>query len=294
MLLRRPATLAAASSTSALCLLFTLLFTVHTQAQAPSEPACGSKAYLDNLPVPKPKDPNVKRQVQLINCSDQVLLGAATASHTEGTPGWPVFPQSGTWVMQKYVSGSTDNVLTVDIPAQWYGQHVNGETSNFWARTGCRYDAMTNRAQCETGGCGGQYDCSSANLGAPPGTTLSEWTFHQFSDEHYRDFPDISAVNGANLTIDVYPRKSPLRNPTNAKDFHWLAFNWPLSVHGEDLREPGRCATANGGSFDILRSDILKYPSIKPNYPLLGYVIVDGNGNPTHHAIRKQCTCLSQ
>jgi len=294
MPLRRPATLAAALfSASALCLLFTLLFPVRLQAE--SDPPCGSKAYLDSLPVPAPKDSSVKRVVQLINCSDQVLLGAATASHTATTAGWPVFPRSGTWVMQKYVAGSTDNVLTIDIPTQWYGQHVKGETSNFWARTGCRYDPVTNRAQCETGGCGGQYDCSSANLGAPPGVTLSEWTFHQTygGGNYYLDSPDISAVNGANLTIDVYPRQALTRNPTNAKDFHWLAYNWPLTVHGEDLREPGRCGTSGGGSFQILRSDVPKYPSGQLNYPYWGFVIVDGNGNPTMPSGNNVLACLS-
>ena len=294
MPLRRPAMLAAGLfAASALCLLFTLFFPVRLQAD--SDAPCGSKAYLDALPIARPKDPNVKRVVQLINCSDQVLLGAATASHTETTAGWPVFPRSGTWVMQKYVPESTDNVLTIDIPPQWYGQHVKGETSNFWARTGCRYDPITNRAQCETGGCGGQYDCSSANLGAPPGVTLSEWTFHQTygGGDYYLDSPDISAVNGANLTIDVYPRNALRRNPVSPKDWHWLAYNWPLTVHGEDLREPGRCGTASGGSFDIVRSDILKYPSVKPNYPLLGYVIVDGNGNPTMPMGNNVLACLS-
>ncbi len=262
-------------------------------AQAQSQPPCGSKEYLDALVVPPPQQSGIKRQVQLINCSDQVVLGAATASHAEGAPGWPVFPQSGTWVMQKYTPGSTANVLTIDIPPEWYGQHVKGQTSNFWARTGCRYDPVTNRAQCETGGCGGQYDCSSANLGAPPGTSLAEWTFYQLSAGYYMDFPDISAVNGANLTIDVYPRGGDAMNPTSKTDFHWLAYNWPLTVHGEDLREPGRCQTATTGVFQLFRSDIDQTVSILPNYPLLGYVIVDGNGNPTMPPGNNVLACLS-
>ena len=261
--------------------------------QAQTQPACGSKAYLDALVVPPPQQSGIKRQVQLINCSDQVVLGAATASHAAGAPGWPVFPQSGTWVMQPYTPGSTANVLTIDIPPEWYGQHVMGQTSNFWARTGCRYDPVTNRAQCETGACGGQYDCSSANLGAPPATSLAEWTFYQLSAGVYMDFPDISAVNGANLTIDVYPRGGDAMNPTSKTDFHWLAYNWPLTVSGADLREPGRCQTATTGVFQLLRSDIDKSVSILPNYPLLGFVIVDGNGNPTMPAGNNVLACLS-
>ena len=106
-------------------------------------------------------------------------------------------------------------------------------------------------------------------------------------------FPDISAVNGANLTIDVYPRGGDAMNPTSKTDFHWLAYNWPLTVHGEDLREPGRCQTATTGVFQLFRSDIDKTVSMLPNYPLLGYVIVDGNGNPTMPPGNNVLACLS-
>ena len=159
-------------SSSLMILAVGLIFPLCAAAQIEQTPVCGSQEYLDSLPVKPPKDPNIKRQVQLVNCSDQVLLGAASAARAAGQPPWPVFPQEGTWVMQKYIPGSDANVLTIDIPPQWYGQHVGGNTPNFWARTGCRYDAVTNRAQCETGGCGGQYDCSSANISPPPATTI--------------------------------------------------------------------------------------------------------------------------
>jgi len=173
---------------------------------------CGSQAYLDSLPVKPPLTNDIKRQVQLINCSDQILLGAAGASRGENQPPWPVFPQEGTWVMQPFnPNNPTDysNVLTVDIPPQWYGQQVGGNTPNFWARTGCRYDPVSNRAQCETGSCSGQYDCSSANLTTLAAATLVEWTFYQHfpntPPDLFIDSPDISAVNGANLTVDVSP-----------------------------------------------------------------------------------------
>ena len=71
--------------------------------------------------------------------------------------------------MQAYGSANNANVLTIDVPPQWYGQFKTGGVApNFWGRTGCRYDPVANRAQCETGGCGGQYDCSSANISPPP------------------------------------------------------------------------------------------------------------------------------
>ena len=279
-------------------LVLPLLLSVRVAAQTvPAQSDCGSKAYLDNLPVPPPKDPNVKRQVQLVNCSDQVLLGAANASRAANQPPWPVFPQEGTWVMQPFDKNNpTDysNVLTIDIPPQWYGQHVGGNTGNFWARTGCRYDPVRNRAQCETGGCGGQYDCSSANISPPPATTIVEWTFYQQFQSFFFDSPDISAVNGASLTVDVSPKGGDDLDPINPKDWHWLNWNYPLTVHGKDLREPTQCVPANGGGFKIARSDIDK--TVDPNsqgYPFLGYVTVDGMGNPTMPNGNYLLACLS-
>jgi hypothetical protein len=71
-----------------------LLIAYPRTAQAQDENAyCGSDDYLKNLPVNPPKDPNTKRQVQLVNCSDQVVLGAANAARANGQPPWPVFPR---------------------------------------------------------------------------------------------------------------------------------------------------------------------------------------------------------
>ncbi len=263
-------------------------------ARAQDGVVCGSQAYLDSLPVKPPKDPSTKRQIQLVNCSDQLLLGAANAAHEAGKPPYPVFPQEDTWEMQPYVQGSDANVLTIDIPQEWYGQFRSGGVApNFWARTGCRYDPVTNRAQCETGGCGGQYDCSSANLSPPPGTTLAEWTFYQQFQDQFIDSPDISAVNGANLTIDISPMGGDDLDPLNPKDFHWLKWNYPLTVHGHDLREPTRCTAANGSTFSVARSEIDQTRSGLVNYPLLGYVIVDANGKPTMPAGDNVLACLS-
>jgi len=285
----RRVSLVAASLVFAAGLL--VLLCCRLEAQTPT---CGSKEYLDNLPVPAPRNPAVKRQVQLVNCSNQVILGAANAAHDAGQPPYPVFPQEGTWAMQPYGTANNANVLTIDIPPQWYGQFMKGGVApNFWARTGCRYDPVANRAQCETGGCGGQYDCSSANISPPPGTTLAEWTFYQQFGNVFIDSPDISAVNGANLTIDIAPRGGDDLNPLNAKDFHWLKWNYPLTVHGADLRAPGKCSNPSFGSFAVKRSDIDQTQSVEPNYPLLGYVIVDSNGNPTMPSGDNTLACLS-
>ena len=272
------------------------------QAQDPAALVCGSQAYLDALPVKPPRSNDIKRQVQLVNCSDQVLLGATNAPRAASSPPYPAFPQEGTWIMQPFNKNNpTDysNVLTLDIPPQWYGQHVGGNTPNIWARTGCRYDEVTNRAQCETGGCSGQYDCSSGDISPPPGTTIVEWTFYQpFMDQqgntYYFDSPDISAVNGANLTVDVSPKGGDDFDPINAKDWHWLNWNYPLTVHGKDLREPTQCVPANGSGFKISRSAIDQTIDVNsPGYPFLGYVTVDGNGNPTMPTGNYNLSCLS-
>lgn len=270
-------------------------------AQAQNDPGsavvCGSQAYLDALPVKPPKSSDTKRQVQLVNCSDQVLLGAANAARAANQPAWPVFPQENTWVMQPFnPDNPTDysNVLTIDIPPQWYGQHVGGNTGNFWARTGCRYDEVADRAECETGGCSSQYDCSSANVSPPPATSIVEWTFYQQFSAYFFDSPDISAVNGANLTIDVSPKGGDDFDPLNEMDFHWLNWNYPLTVHGADLREPANCGTTLNNSFKVSRSDIDKTVNPgNPGYPLLGYVIVDSNGNPTMPSGDNVLACLS-
>ena len=77
-------------------------------------------------------------------------------------------------------------------------------------------------AQCETGGCSGFYDCSAALLGPPAGATLAEWTFYQSTtvggNTYYLDHPDISAVNGVNLNLDIQPVGGSPADPTNSQD----------------------------------------------------------------------------
>jgi len=271
-----------------------------------------SQAYLDSLPFPIPPL-GQHRVVQLVNCSCQTLLGAADTAHRSGEPGYPVLPREGTWVMQPYgTKGTPDNpnpnVLTIDIPQQWENTYCppgqmcpSIEGPRFWARTGCRYDIASNRAQCETGSCGDQYDCSSAGLVDSGFTSLSEWTFARPVTGNgvsiLQDYPDISLVDGANLNLDIEPvdpegamgleamcPDGPLQgqykcNPTAPTDQHWLMYNYPLTVHGADLRanDPKAnqsCSDANGNSFILKRSDIDKLPP-----GTYGFVIEDQNGN---------------
>ena len=274
MQLRRPPKLAAATfSAFAFTLVFPLFFSVRVQAQG----TC-SQSYIDSLPVATPISPAV-RVLQLVNCSPQTILGASNAAAVAGHPPYPVFPREGTWVMQPFGAPNNANVLTIDVPPQWAGTVPEKSTGpNLWVRTGCRYDLTTNRAQCETGGCAGQYDCSSGGFGPPGFTTLTEWTFYDPVQQYHFDYPDISAVNGANLNVDVEPVDGSLIDPTAPDNALWLKYNYPLVVHGGDLRAASSCSGANG-DFLLKRSDIDK--SKDPlGHTKYGYVIADENGNP--------------
>lgn len=254
-----------------------------------TRPSAGpADTCLANLPVPTPIPP-AHRVVQLVNCSDQTLLGAANAAKQPGPAGpTSVFPREGTWVMAPAAAGSTANVLTIDIPPQWENTKCAPGVSScdavgprFWARTGCRYDIASGRAQCETGGCGGQYDCSAAKQGASVGTTIAEWTFYEPvvaplpPDKprlrYYKDSPDISAVDGVNLTIDIQPLNGSPHDPFDAlggHDIQWLAEQYPLSKAGQDLRASGQCLD----TFRLKRSDLTSGTR--------AYVIVDNDGKP--------------
>ena len=177
---------------------------------------------LQNLPTPKPTPPAV-RVVQLVNCSDQTILGAANAARTAGQPLTSVLPREGTWVMQPFPSPNHGNVLTIDIPPAWANTKPEGSVApNIWARTGCRYDIPADKAQCETGGAGGVYDVSKAKLGPPGATTITEWTFYQpgkttTGAPYFFDNFDISAVNGASLTIDIEAVGGTAEDPGSPK-----------------------------------------------------------------------------
>lgn len=251
-------------------------------------PANLADSCLDNLPIPTPIPP-AHRVVQLVNCSDQTLLGAANAAKKPGNvPLTSVLPREGTWVMEPLNPGNTKNVLSIDIPPEWEDTKCGPDAPScdavgprFWARTGCRYDIASGRAQCETGGCGGRYDCSAAKLGASVGTTIAEWTFYEPVQaplppsqpllSYFKDSPDISAVDGVNLTIDIQPLNSSPHNPFDAlggHDIQWLAEQYPLSMSGQDLRAPGQCLD----TFRLKRSDLTSGTR--------AFVIVDNNGQP--------------
>jgi hypothetical protein len=55
-----------------------------------------AEGCLASLPVPTPA---LHRVVQLVNCSNQTLLGTANAAHNLANSPTPVLPREGTWVM---------------------------------------------------------------------------------------------------------------------------------------------------------------------------------------------------
>ncbi|MBV8139699.1 MAG: hypothetical protein JO121_29315, partial [Deltaproteobacteria bacterium] len=116
-----------------------LFWTAPARAQdgAPNFQFSGQDPCLAGLPIPKPIPP-AHRVVQLVNCSDQTVLGAANASGPPGQTPTSVFPREKTWVMKPYGSSNGENVLTIDIPPEWDNTKAKGSTGpNIWARTGC-------------------------------------------------------------------------------------------------------------------------------------------------------------
>ncbi len=264
-------------------------------------PSHAADPCLDNLPAPTPA---LHRVVQLVNCSNQRVLGTANAAHAAGLPANPVMPRENTWVMEPFPvpagAPANANVLTIDIPEAWENTSPKGSTGpNFWVRTGCRYDTAIGIAQCETGGCSGFYDCSKALLGPPVGATIAEWTFYQPTtingQTYHLDYPDISAVNGVNLNLDIQPVGGSSASPISANDPQWLSENYPLTVHGADLRTPGDALGQCPGSFQLKRSDLtgVTTPPTLPGQALYAFVIADAAGTPQDPAGNSIIGCFS-
>ena len=77
---------------------------------------------------------------------------------------------------------------------------------------------------------------------------------------YFKDSPDISAVDGADLNMDIQPVGGSPHNPFDAlggHDIQWLAENYPLTKYGDDL--PNQCLP----SFQLRRSDLMETPTAK-------------------------------
>jgi hypothetical protein len=206
-----------------------------------SASSCEQKraAFEAALPLPVPAAPG-RYVVQLVNESGETLLAAANAAHQVGMPPKAVLPREGTWVI------APGGVLTIDIPPEW--EHTIGAGAVgpvFWARTGCRFDADHDLAQCETGNCSGIYDCSKGDQSAPGPKALAEWTFN---DTNHNCAPDISVVDGVNLNMDIVP-VGP-RTEHKPSDPHWL--DHTLTTCGGDLRDTALCPAP----FALKRSEL--------------------------------------
>ena len=80
-------------SLCALALSSILLLLGTVRGDAASDPC------LDHLPTPAP---HLHRVVQLVNCSNQRVLGTANGAHVVGSPPTPVLPREKTWVMEPF------------------------------------------------------------------------------------------------------------------------------------------------------------------------------------------------
>ena len=289
-----------ARRTGILCALFTatifavafsasqLIHTQSARAQVNVSVGGGASGATDeciaDIPAVKPIAPS-HRVLQLVNCSTQTILGAANASGPPHQKHIPVFPREKTWVMKPYGSANHANVLTIDIPPSWENTKSEGSVApNFWTRTGCRYDIANDIAQCETGGCGGKYDCSKADLGPPGATTISEWNFYEPVNNnlqppitYFRDSFDISAVNGVSTNMDISDLGGSPRDPFDARPgnhtLNWLNYVGKLSNHQVDPRDDNSCPPA----FRLKRSQLTSRGQFGNIY---GFVILGDNGQP--------------
>ena len=230
--------------------------------------------YEASLPVPSPTPgvpPNVGYVVQLVNESNVTILAAANQAGQGGTEKGPVLPREGSWVMQPFGTtlvwpdGTPQNTLTIDIPPGWENTICGKGTSKvegcvgplFWPRTGCRFDAAHDHAQCETGTCSSHYDCSKAAQSPTGPKTFTEWTFRDNTPPPLGPLsaPDISAVDGVSVNIDIQPIGPGFPNaaPTGANAATWLSpQNLPLTLCGQDNRAAANCPA---GQFQLLRKE---------------------------------------
>jgi hypothetical protein len=188
---------------------------------------CGAEraAFEASLPVPTPVTPE-RYVVQLVNESDVTLLVGADAAFRAGEPPFFVLPRERTWEI------GPRGVLTVDIPQQWEGTTAKGSlTPVFWPRTGCRHDIAHDIAQCETGQCGGFYDCSKANQTPTGPKSLFESVINDPANHNWSG-PDVSVVDGVNINMDVQALGGTPHMPSES---HWL--DHPLVKCGGDQRD---------------------------------------------------------
>ncbi|KAL3846041.1 hypothetical protein ACJIZ3_003444 [Penstemon smallii] len=114
------------------------------------------------------------------NCPYTIWPGTLAGSGT------PQLPTTG------FELGSGQSITIPSVPG-WSGR--------IWARTGCTFDPATGNGSCQTGDCGGRFECNG--IGATPPASLFEITLG-IGDGI--DFYDVSIVDGYNLPLVAVPR----------------------------------------------------------------------------------------
>jgi hypothetical protein len=200
----------------------------------------GTTGDLGEVPPPLPPQPlpGYEYTLQFINKTNQTILLGALG------PSLPIGSTELSVPNEKWTIPSGKNIL-VGIPSNWLGPNLN-PGPRFWARTGCRYNAQTGFAQCESGGCNLNYDC---NLAGDQPASLAEFCFNcgQYGDEVVYD---VSLVDGYNLSIDIIPIGASSANPHNPNDDHWNI----TGICDGDLR--AICPT---GSYQLRSSNLSSY-----------------------------------
>eukprot|EP01124_Arcella_intermedia_P005743 TRINITY_DN13389_c0_g2_i4.p1 TRINITY_DN13389_c0_g2~~TRINITY_DN13389_c0_g2_i4.p1 ORF type:complete len:229 (-),score=14.56 TRINITY_DN13389_c0_g2_i4:464-1150(-) len=176
-------------------------------------------------------------------CPETVFFGAAGPS--------AVFPEEATW---KVDWGEN---ITIKIPKNWLHTQNHHKRSlvgpRFWARTGCRYDLSEGRAQCETGDCSNNYDCSAAKLAGKAPTSLAEFCF-ECGDSY--TYYDVSLVDGYSVSVDIVPGPHSPTRPGDPENPFWCKSE--LCLPGEDTRTD--CPSA----FLLKNDDLNMYDTSSP------------------------------
>ena len=154
--------------------------------------------------------------------------------------------------------------ISLKLPDSWLntapgpdGKPTGKNGPRFWARTGCAWDENMKQIQCETGDCGGAYDCPTAGpknrgLAGKAPVSLAEFCFKCGDGLTYYD---VSLVDGYNISIDITPDQPyttyrPGFQPTT-KDELWCKTG--LCKTKIDMRD---IAPAD---FKLLRKELISY-----------------------------------
>lgn len=183
------------------------------------------------VPPDPPEPPKGYFTLQFVNeTSETLLLGAVGPKDVK----IPVSTVEGTWIMPPR------SVLHMFIPPEWQSTQGREDTPGprFWARTGCKVNfdpsnPKENKAVCETGDCGNQYNCSAAYLAGVAPVSLAEMCFKCGDGMTYYD---VSLVDGYSISIDIAPvgNYDHHRPGGDPNDPFWCKAN--LCNAGVDLR----------------------------------------------------------